>query len=266
MTRRTTSYLLLALAVLSAAAVIYFKCNSQTVTATRSNNQVERVLFIGNSLTYVNDLPKTLSQIAQSLGDTVIYDMYAPGGYTLAQDAKDQTALGKIASKPWDFVVLQEQSELPALQDSLVNSEVIPYAIQLDDDIHASWPKARTVFFETWGYQNGDTQYCPTNPTLCSYPLMQNQLTKSYGIMAQKTGGIIAPVGEAWRLVRNTHPEINLYADDRHPSVNGTYLAAAVIYMTLFKKDIAGASPLALDKKTAAILQNAASQTVLEQF
>ena len=263
MTRKATSYSLLALLIFAtAAAVLYFKSNSLTAPASTSRNQVERVLFIGNSLTYTNDLPKTMSLLAQSLGDTVIYDMYAPGGYTFAQDVKDPAALGKIASKPWDFVVLQEQSELPALADSRVDSEVMPFAAELDQDIHRSWPKATTVFFETWGYRDGDAQFCPTNPTLCDYALMQGQLSKSYGAMAQKTSGLLAPVGKAWRLVRNSHPEIELYADDRHPSVNGTYLAAAVMYMTVLKKDISGAAALSVDPKTAKILQDVARQAV----
>lgn len=157
---------------------------------------------------------------------------------------------------------MQEQSELPALKDALVDSEVMPYAIQLNSEIHNSWPKATTVLFETWGYENGDKQYCPTNPTLCSYSLMQDQISRSYGLMAQSTGALLAPVGEAWRIVRTTHPEINLYQDDRHPSMSGTYLAAAVLYMAIFKKDVLGASPLSLDNKTADIVQEAAEQAM----
>jgi len=221
------------------------------------------VLFLGNSLTSVNDLPKTISNLAQSLGDTVEYDAYDPGGYTLKQDSQDQTALDKIKSRPWDYVVLQEQSEMPALQDSRVSNEVIPYALQLDSLIHPQRSVAKTVFFETWGYKDGDAQYCASTPTLCNYTVMQNQLTKSYHLMAQKTGALLAPVGEAWQTVRQTHPEIPLYGDDRHPSPEGTYLAACVFYETLFKKDVAGASSLTLDKFRAKILQQVASQTVL---
>ena len=221
------------------------------------------ILFIGNSLTSVNDLPKTLSDIAKSLGDTVNYDAYDPGSYTFKQDTTDQTALSKIKSQPWNFVVLQEQSELPALQDSRVANEVLPYARELNQDVHDADPATKTVFYETWGYQNGDSQYCESTPTLCSYAAMQNQLIKSYKAMAQKNSVLLAPVGEAWQIVRQTHPEINLYIDDRHPTPAGTYLAACVFYITLFKKDVTGASPLTLDKSQAKILRQIAKQVVL---
>jgi hypothetical protein len=223
------------------------------------------VLFIGNSLTSVNDLPKTVADIAKSLGDTVNYDAYDPGSYTFKQDTTDQTALGKIRSQSWNFVVLQEQSEMPALQDLRVDNEVLPYALDLNTDIHNANPAAKTVFYETWGYQNGDSQYCRSTPTLCNYAVMQDQLIKSYSMLVQKTGGLLAPVGQAWQKVRQAHPEINLYADDRHPTPAGTYLAACVFYITLFNKPVIGASPLTLDKSQAKILQQIAGQTVLEK-
>ncbi len=78
MTRKNIAYFILVLIiVISTATVIYFKCNSQPPTAL-SNGKIENVLFIGNSLTYTNNLPKVLSDIAQSMGDIVDYDMYAP--------------------------------------------------------------------------------------------------------------------------------------------------------------------------------------------
>jgi len=224
------------------------------------------VLFIGNSLTYVNDLPQTLSDIARSLGDTAETDMYAPGGYTLKQDAQDPTALDKIASRPWDFVVLQEQSELPALQDSQVDDEVTPYALELASDVRQAGPDTKVVFFETWAYKGGDPQYCASTPTLCDFESMQDQLSRSYGLLAQRSGGLLAPVGEAWRSARDAYPEIELYqSDGRHPSAEGTYLAAAVFYMVLFKKDVAGAASLGIDPAQAKILQQVARQVVFRQ-
>jgi len=221
------------------------------------------VLFIGNSLTFVNDLPKTLSDIAGSLGDKVEYDMAAPGGYSFMQHAKDQTTLSKIKSRAWDFEVLQDQSELPALPDYRVGNEVMPYALQLDGFIHAPGSVAKTVFFQTWGYKHGDPQYCAATPTLCTYMSMQDQLSRSYDLMAQKTGGILAPVGEAWRLSQQAHPEFELYqGDGKHPSPEGTYLAACVFYMILFKKDVAGAANLAIDPAHASFFQKIAKQAV----
>jgi hypothetical protein len=72
--------------------------------------QTKRVLFLGNSYTYANDLPQLLADIANSTGKTLIFDMNAPGGYYLGEHLTNPTSLAKIASGNWDNVVLQEQS------------------------------------------------------------------------------------------------------------------------------------------------------------
>lgn len=86
--------------------------------------QQTSVLFIGNSYTYVNDLPNTLRQLALSLGDTVTVASSAPGGYTLFQHSTYQPTLDAIAAQPWDYVVLQEQSQLGALPLDATNTEI----------------------------------------------------------------------------------------------------------------------------------------------
>src|SRR5712691_5092290 len=83
------------------------------------------VLFVGNSFTSANGLPSTFSGIAKSLGDRAVVDIYAPGGYTFEQHARDATLRRRIAQRAWDFVVLQEQSQRPAFAASQVAREVI---------------------------------------------------------------------------------------------------------------------------------------------
>lgn len=221
------------------------------------------VLFIGNSLTFVNDLPKTLSDIAVSLGDKVDYDSSSIGGYTLMQHAQNTDTKNKILARNWDYVVLQEQSEFSALSDAKVAQQMFPFASDLNDLIKTN-SHSQTVFFETWAHKNGDQDLCNDNPTLCSYDVMQDQVYKSYSIITQETGGILAPVGEAWRNVLITHPEITLFQQDsEHPRQEGTYLAACVFYITLFNRDVSKASPLTIDPKVAGILKTVAKQTVL---
>jgi len=92
---------------------------------------------------------------------------------------------------------------------------------------------------------------------------MQAQLTRSYRLMAELTAGLLAPVGEAWQLAQQTHPEIELYqGDGRHPAPAGTYLAACVFYLTLFKKDLQGAAPLGMEPARAKLLVQIARQAV----
>lgn len=78
--------------------------------STKVSAQTIRVLFVGNSYVYTNNLPQTLSNLALSNNDTVIYDTSTPGGYTFELHSTNTTTLNKIATGNWDFVVLQEQS------------------------------------------------------------------------------------------------------------------------------------------------------------
>src|SRR5664280_2803382 len=78
----------------------------------------QRILFIGNSYTYVNDLPRVFTDLARSGGHRVQTGMSAQGGWTLADHVASTSTLDLLRSSKWDFVVLQEQSEIPAMEQS----------------------------------------------------------------------------------------------------------------------------------------------------
>src|SRR5438034_11816170 len=82
-----------------------------------------RVLFIGNSYTYVNDLPAMFAGLAQSGGHRVETGMVAVGGSTLGEHAASVATAAKLTSARWDLVVLQEQSQIPSV-DQLRQSEM----------------------------------------------------------------------------------------------------------------------------------------------
>ncbi|MBS1596116.1 MAG: PKD domain-containing protein [Bacteroidetes bacterium] len=204
---------------------------------TGTAQQRYRVLFIGNSYTYVNDLPHTIAQFAGAMGDTLDYDSSTPGGYTLQQHSTDATTLAKIAQGGWDFVVLQEQSQLPSFPPSQVQQQVYPYAHILDSLIHAADSCTETVFYMTWGKKNGDTANCASYPPICTYQGCQDRLSASYIEMGQLNSATVAPAGEAWRRVIGQNQAFDLYQSDQsHPSIYGTYLTAAVFYEILFRK------------------------------
>jgi len=221
------------------------------------------VLFIGNSFTYVNDMPGMFSKIARSLGHEVEVDMLAPGGYGFGEHARDPKTQAKLGLRKWSFVALQDQSQRPAFPDGQFSSQVLPEALRLGEAVHAEAPEANTVFFETWGYKSGDRQNCSAEPEVCTYDGMQNRLSSAYSEFARKSAGRVVPVGRAWRKVRLTHPEIELYAGDGiHPSSQGSYLAACVFYSFIFRTGFSGADPLGLEPAQASILQKIAQEAV----
>ena len=196
-----------------------------------------RVLFIGNSYTYTNNLPQVLGLIAGSMGDTLVSDASVVGGYSFKNHFESATTRSKIAAGNWDFVVLQAQSQEPAFPDEQVGAETFPYAQKLDSLIDAANPCTETAFFMTWGRKDGDASNCPIYPPICTYSGMQDKLSERYLQMAHFCGGITIPVGEVWRKMRAQYPNEELYnADGSHPALSGSYLASLVFYHSLFRK------------------------------
>ncbi len=224
--------------VLSISFLLFY-CQLSLVQA----QETKRVFFVGNSYTHYNNMPTLLSNLALSLGDTVIHASSTPGGMQFVQHVSNNTTLNGIRQGNWDVVVLQEQSQKPSFSDAQVATDVYPYAAQLSDSIKKYNPCAETAFFMTWGRKNGDAQNCAFLPALCTFDGMNARLRRAYLRMAVDNEGIAAPVGAVWKAVRDSFPTLELYrADESHPSVAGSYLIACTFYASFFRKAVTGAS------------------------
>ncbi len=198
----------------------------------------QRVLFLGNSYTYVNNLPIIIKYIATIEGDTLYTQENLIGGYTLKGHSSNQTSLAKIMQGNWDAVVLQEQSQLPSFPIEDVENEVFPAARFLDSIIHVYNPCAKTIFYMTWGRQFGDNSNCSFWPPVCTYEGMDSLLNLRYRMMMEENHAYLSPVGLIWKDIRQSNPEIVLYqSDESHPDMAGSYAAACSFYTTLFHKN-----------------------------
>ncbi|MFK7787325.1 MAG: PKD domain-containing protein [Crocinitomicaceae bacterium] len=222
------------------------------------------VLFIGNSYTAYNSLPSLVNDISVSLGDILTFDSHNPGGQTLGAHAANATVYNKMDDNPWDFVVLQAQSQEPSFSDGQVDAQTLPFAVQLADSVYANNFCSEVLFFMTWGRENGDPQWQP----ISTFEGMNSRLRSAYMRFADSVQGSVSPVGSAWRYIRDTYPSIDLYTSDgSHPSYEGSYLAACTFYASMFRKSPIGAPFIgSLDPLTAERLQTAASMTVLDSL
>jgi len=216
-----------------------------------------RVLFIGNSYTYVNDLPSTFARLAGSAGRPVEVSSVANGGETLSQHAAASDSLDAIASRRWTYVVLQEQSETPATWPG--RTSMYPAVRSLAGVIESAG--ATPMLFMTWAHRDG----LPT-AGLADYGAMQQPIDDAYLAIARELSVPVAPVGYAWSQVRRDHPEIGLWADDgSHPSGAGTYLAACVFYASIFRASPAGLTFYGdVGADQARLLQDEAGSRVLD--
>lgn len=195
-----------------------------------------RVLFIGNSYTYFNNLPEVFSKLVDASHlKKVEYAMQAPGGWRLQDHWDHGTALKAIQSQKWDYVVLQDQSQLgdnhviDGKPRITTDDNFLPAAINFAKAVQASG--ATPVFYLTWAKK--------------AIPQDQAWLDNAYFRAARETKSVVAPVGVAWADVRDKAPFIELYIEDgSHPSTAGSYLAACVLYATII-----GRSPVGLPSK-----------------
>lgn len=231
--------------------------------------QTKRVLFVGNSYIYVNDLPGMLKSMALSTNDTFITDQSTPGGYTFEQHSTDANTLAKIQQGNWNYVVMQEQSQRPSFPLSQVQSQVFPFAKTLDSLVNVYNSCAETVYYMTWGRKNGDASNCANFPPLCTYSGMDSLLRLRYDFMATSNKGTVAPAGPIWRYIRNNHASIELYSpDESHPSIAGTYAAACGFYTSILRKDptLISFVPAGLSAADALTIRNAAKKVAFDSM
>lgn len=250
--------------------IFFLLLASALVTCTAQNNKNDsiHVLFIGNSFTYYNNLPKMLQSVASAIAPTsrmkIAYKACVPGGCTLKKHSQTSEEINIIKQEKWDYVVLQEHSIAPARPSYVVEKETYAYAHYLDSLIMLYHPKAKVIFFMTWGHKNGCLEPIGNYPLIDTYEGMQERLKISYLEMTYANKAWCAPVGMAWKVVRTERPFLSLYMNDGyHPSPLGTYLAANVIFATIYQNHYQSDYLNGIDPETAEYLQQVAQQTVL---
>lgn len=212
------------------------------------------VLFVGNSLTFHNDLPATVAALAHAAGGPEL-DVHAatiPGGTLEAAWDEGRAAALLRAARFW-AVVLQEQSQRPIRDPEAMRAAALRFAGV------ARRTGARVVIYGTWRDRRE--------------PETASALDATFRRVARDAHGELALVGPAWSRALAADPNLALWAADGvHPTPAGTYLAACVIYRTLTGESPVGLShrslrattdgrtgrPVVLDTRVVEALQRAA--------
>lgn len=222
------------------------------------------VLFIGNSFTFMNNMPFIFQDVAIAKGHKIFVDTVVHGGKDFNFHAHNPGTYKKLKSRKWDFVIIQGHSNELAQPETIIDKNSLPYATQIVDSIRANSACTQLVLYMTWGYKNGNPKWS----VIASYDSMQARIKTQYLRFADLLDARVSPVGEAWKMMRETHPGINLYyTDNIHPNLNGSYLSACTFFATIFNE-----SPLhnnimvAVDPDTRQAIEYTVSQTVLNNM
>ena len=215
-----------------------------------------RVLFIGNSYTYYNELWDLFAQVAESGGYTVTADHVTQGGYYLDQFTNPADPFGKelsekLAENRYDYVFIQEQSTCPFTNYERFEAA----ATQLHGMIVENG--AQCVLYQTWARETGSPALSANRWTNKG---MTEDLREAYETLGETLEVPVSPVGTAFYDVHTHHKDIDLYdADTTHPSPAGSYLAALCHYATVTGDDPRNVTFNAGESdETAAVLKEAA--------
>ena len=215
--------------------------------------QALKVLFVGNSATYVNELPETLQKLATAAGYAMRVDSVTKGGYTLAQHAASDALLEKIAKGGYDVVFLQENGD----------AVYVPENNHPSREAHEKLAKAiKEAGAQTYLYirppsgkekGNGDNSF-----TQCI------RYDEFFSDISEKIGAENAYVNRAFAYaIKNCN--FGLWgSDNAHTSVHGGYLAVCVFFATLFQTSSTVLDVGALPAEDAQVLQQIADKIVLE--
>ena len=178
-------------------------------------NAATRLLFVGNSFIFRNDLPALVQQLAPVPLET---QTVVAGGASLRQHINSGAVKAALANAKWNYVILQEQSTLPIKNPARFAANV--------RELHEliSTHGATTALYQTWARQNA--------------PETQQPLSAAYADLARELGVLLIPVGDAWHSALRENPKAPLFdADGSHPSLAGSQLAASVFAQTLWKSN-----------------------------
>lgn len=182
------------------------------------------ILFIGNSHTYMHDLPGLIVELAKAAGTAEVrVTRVLKGGYSLGQHWSEGVAQREIETRWFDFVVLQERSQDPCLYTDAFLESMNRFGALAREN------QAIPIGYLTW-QRTDDPATCPQEKLTASYERAIAEIQHGDGLAD------IAPVGPAWQAVLARKPDMQLIsADGNHSAPAGAYLAACVFHAVIHR-------------------------------
>jgi hypothetical protein len=190
-----------------------------------ANAPVLHVLFLGNSLTFFNDLPHMFGAVAASDTQSPVnmqVEMGAISNATLTDLLQSPQIVGQLKSRHWDYVVLQEH------RTQLLDPQLFPGM----DQAAMKWGAlirdngAKPVIYEVWARRAGLDAADPAT--------IQAQIDRITNGVATQINAFVVPAGDYWGACRALKGAPDLFnPDGGHPGVAGTYLNALLFYRFL---------------------------------
>ncbi|MBQ8955043.1 MAG: hypothetical protein IJ048_13105 [Clostridia bacterium] len=174
-----------------------------------------KVLFVGNSHTYMNDMPQLFRAVYEkTTGCRAEVTMLAYSGRHLKWHMDELFSLRfQLLYGGFDYCVIQQAAHPFPPEEETLSAAARVTALCAAGGV-------TPVFFMTWAEKR--------------MPENQQKMIDVYRRLHAASPSLLAPVGVVWRAVRESHPEIELYyADGEHASPQGDLLIACVLCAAL---------------------------------
>ncbi|MCK0107855.1 hypothetical protein MWU58_00985 [Flavobacteriaceae bacterium S0825] len=179
------------------------------------------VLFVGNSFTFYNNMPQMVQSMSDE-GSIYLKTSQSTVGGSSLKDHWEETRGTKtrelLNNSKWDYVVFNNHS-LVTINDF---DNFVKYTKLFDSLVKKLG--AKPIIMMTWPY--------------LSNPLMQEHISKSYIDIGKDLNTLVLPVGDIFMKARKLRPQINFYADDKHPSEDFSYLIALIFYKSFTQNSL----------------------------
>ncbi len=204
----------------------------------KSSNTV-RILFVGNSRTYVHDIPTKFTKLAKSLGKDVSVSSVTYPNATLQWLSKNRKS--QITSKSYDYVILQEVSEQCINYNTFYNG-----ASAVAKMVRQKNPNVQIILRKMWKRRSDGTR-------------LRDLAYKNSNKVAKNIGATMSFDGPAFERCSSLYPSLKPMEDNSHQSTVGAYLSACCVYTAVFKESPVGSTYYStLGKSTAQKLQQVA--------
>ena len=228
-----------------------------------SAQNTTKVLFIGNSITYYNNMPQTFESIANSKGDLTEITMHAPGGTGILNHVNDSYVYDLFRQGVWDYVVLQPGSnESPGYSET--KEQTLGRLNKLKDSIYRYNPCSKILLYEIPYGVYGNSQ-----SDIDSYNDTMGLIRSNCEYWSDEAEIFFAPAGETVKNLWNNDPSTLLWIgySNVHPNEKGSYIIACSIYAAIFQKPSYGTNEIStLSQQDATFYQQAADAMVLNHL
>jgi len=178
----------------------------------------QKLLFVGNSLTYTNDLPSILEQIATVYGKNIETEMLCYPNYAIVDHLAEGKIQQMIAANNYDYVIVQQG---PSSQEE-GRKMLIDAGKQLS--VFTKKHNSILAYYMVWPSKR--------------YYFTFDKVIANHIEAAQKNNALLFPVGTYWRQYEAQQKGTSLYgADQFHPSKTGSFLAAVTIFKKIFPNE-----------------------------